>query len=156
MITYWTTTLIYRIIGVLLTVFASTYYSATVCRAKKQRVKELRLLAALVNDFAGEIRYRSKETKRLLEESLCMEKYAPLKKLDYNVLALSKDETQTAKAFFERLGKSGRSAELNYCKEFYEKMKSLADEAEKALPASIKVTNAVGFFGGIFLSLLIL
>ncbi len=116
----------------------------------------LSLLASLATDFINEIKFRSTPSQMLMQTYLSDEKYLPLKNLDVSKLPLNEKEGEEVLRLTRSLGDSTKENQLSGLEFFKEKTDAAARAAADRLDGQIRVTNSLGFFGGIFISLLMM
>ena len=145
-----------KLIGAVLIVFATAYIGTRISARKKLRVEQLFLIEKILTEFSEEIKYSAEPYESLKEKYLSRESYEKLDGMNEDSLAISLEEKAEIREFSEQSGRCGRDMQVMLCESFAERIGRRARDAEKTIASEVKVINAVGFFSGVILSLLIL
>ncbi len=145
-----------KIIGVLMIISATTYAAMYISSKKRIRASELCLIKDLATDFLNEIKFNATRADALFEKYLSKPQYKPLQNLELSKFSITEEEKCQVSEFIKGLGRSSKEMQLKSIEHFILSIDKASRGAEEKLGAEIKMTNSIGFFGGVFISLLIL
>lgn len=145
-----------KLFGILIIIAVSTLYGFKASAGLKQRAKMLGLYIRLISEIEDNIRLKIGLTEMLSRDSSLM----LLEYKDYNVNfkkeGLLSEDVKLLESFFENIGLGDVKSGTELCRTYKDLLTKKEKEAEQEMMQKAKLYSLLGFFSGLFVSVMLI